>query len=543
MDWINFKKPQRYLGNEHNVIKKSYFPGQVRICLCFPDLYELGMSNVGMKIIYGQLNSFEGIYCERVFMPDEDLYLYLTEKKKKLFSLETKTPLCDFEILGFNFGYELNFTNFLAMLSSGGVELRALERKDTIVLGGGIANPEGLAEFVDVFFLGEFEVQAEKFAEIIKRYKDKEERLRALAEIDGFYIPKFYDVYIKGNRFVFEKKYKHAKLPIRKVFVKDLDNSFFPVNWLTPHTAIVHDRAQIEIARGCPNECSFCQARCLYFPYRERGVERVLDLAKGVYKSSGYENLSLLSLSASNYSNIEKLVEEITAYFKDKCVGVSLPSLRIEDVVGRLYKSLRRIKKVSATFAVEAATETLRERINKKIDLNKLFEAARVLKSLNSRHIKLYFMFGLPYEEDSDLLAIGDFLRTLKAESRLKINLSINAFIPKPFSSFEDVDMESAQKLLKKKELILSNIPRDRDVKLSISNIRKSILEAVTSYADRSFSKVIYRAFCLGARFDSYDERFNYSVWREAFKQSGTSMEDYLQRKKDNFSFSHIEMK
>jgi len=541
LDWKIFRKPQRYLGNEWNVIKKSHHR-KIKICLCYPDLYELGMSNLGMRIIYSQLNTFPDVVCERAFMPDEDLHMYLKEHKKRLFSLETKTDLCNFEIVGFNLNYELNYTNFLTMLSLGGLEIKTHDRKDVIILGGSIANPESLAEFVDVFFLGEFEEVANQFIEVLRKYKAKEERLRALAELDGFYIPKFYNVYPKGNIYIYERQYKYAKLPIKKVYVKDLNTSFFPTRWLTTLTEIVHDRAQIEIARGCPNKCFFCQARCLYFPYRERKLSCITDLMKKTYESSGYENFSLLALSASDYSEIETLIDEVTEHFMNKKVGVSLPSLRVEDIVGELYRSLTKIKRISATFAIEAATHFLREKINKNIDVNKLFEAARILKSLHFRHVKLYFMFGFPQEEDSDLTAIGEFVKELKKKSDLKINLSINAFIPKPFSYFENVKMDNEDTLQRKRSLILSSIPKDRGIKVYISHAKRSILEGLISRADRSFSKVIYEAFLLGVRFDSYRERFNFKVWDHVLKRYDIDTGHCLDGR-DNFSWSHIQVK
>ena len=535
----SIRKPQRYLGNEWNVIKKSHI-SRIRMCLCYPDLYEIGMSNLGLRIIYSLLNSFEDVVCERAFMPGEDFYLYLRQRKIKLFSLETKTALSDFEVVGFNFDYELNFTNFLSMLNAAGIELRSKDRNDLIVLGGGVANPESLWEFVDVFFLGEFEEKAASFVNVLRRYKDKNARLKALSEIDGFYVPSFYNVYKKGQEYIFEKKYRYAKLPIRKVYVRNLNNSFYPTEWLTPYTSIAHDRAQIEIARGCPNRCFFCQARAMYFPYRERSPFRIIDLADNIYKNSGYENISLLALSASNYSNIESLVSDLADYCSKKTIGLSLPSLRIEDVVDRLHKYLFRIKKVSATFAVEAATERLRNAINKKIDIKKLMEAAKILKSLYSRHIKLYFMYGLPSETDDDIIAIKSFLRELTRVSRLKVNLSVNIFIPKPFSYFENVLINDNEELERKRRLILYSIPRNRSIKASIASPYKSILESAISRADRGFSSLLYEAYMLGARFDAYGECFNKDVWNEALKRAGFNLNEYLSESTDNFPWSHI---
>ncbi|MCM8773172.1 MAG: TIGR03960 family B12-binding radical SAM protein [Candidatus Omnitrophica bacterium] len=538
VDWIIFKKPQRYIGNEWNVIKKDHY-GKIKICLCYPDLYEVGMSNLGIRIIYALFNSFSNVVCERAFMPDQDFCDFLKRNKLTLFSLETKTPLSDFEVLGFNFNYELNYTNFLAMLSLGGIELKSAFRKDLIVLGGGVANPEGLAEFVDVFFLGEFEDMAFKFIDTLQRYKEKEERLRVLAEYEGFYVPKFYNFYLKGDKYIFEKKYRYAKLPIKRFYVKDMDKVYVPTNWLTPHTEIVHDRVQVEIARGCPNRCFFCQANRLYFPYRQRSVDCIIDIIKRTYDSSGYENFSLLALSASNYSNIEELIDKVSEYFGKDKIGISLPSLRIEDIVDNLYRSLTKLKKVSATFAIESATSRLRERINKNIDMKKLWETAKILRTLNLRHIKLYFMFGLPYEEDEDLIAMGRFVNEIRKESKLRINLSINTFIPKPFSHFQNMPIDKEEEIERKRKLILENMPK-YGIRVSFSNPKRSVLEAIISRADRNLCKVILRAFNLGACFDSYPEKFNYRIWERAFIEENIDKYIYLNNKRDNFSWSYI---
>ena len=541
LNWQNFRKPQRYLAGEWNVIKKSH-SNKTSICLCYPDLYEIGMSNLGLRIVYAQLNSFNNIVCERAFMPDDDLYEYLLRHKKKLFSLETMHPLSDFEILGFNFSYELNFTNFLAMLSCAGIKLRARQRQNIIVLGGGIANPESLAEFVDVFFLGEFEETASSFVAVLKKYKDKEARLKALAQIEGFYIPSFYNIYFHANRYIVEKNYKYAKLPVRRVFVKDLNNSFYPDEWLTPHTSIIHDRAQIEIARGCPNQCFFCQARALFFPYRQKSPMRIMESLRRIYKTSGYEEMSLLALSASNYYQIEELIGNLTEYCLRRRIALSLPSLRIEDVVGRLYKLLARTKVVSATLAVESATQRMRDKINKKIDVGKLKEIVLRLKTLHTQHIKLYFMFGFPFETDDDLLAIGYFVRNVIKVSKLKVNLSVNVFIPKPFSYFENLKIQNREVLFRKKGIILSNLAKRSGGRISISNINKSLLEAAISRADRNFSHLLYEAYSLGKQFDGYQDRLNDNVWAEAAKRSGVNLRECLLRNTDNFPWSHIQI-
>jgi len=539
IDFRSVQKPQRYIGNEWNVTKKVH-GGKITICLSYPDIYEIGMSNLGLRIIYGLLNTYSNVVCERVFMPGLDVIELLKTSKTKLFSLETKTSLCDFDVVGFNFGHELNFTNFLHILDLGAISLEQKTRKDLIVIGGGIINPEPIAEFVDVLYLGEFEEKASEFIDILSRYKDKETRLKALSQIPGFYVPKFYSSRLQGDTYSFEKKYPQANFPLKKVYLKDLNSAFFPRDWLTPHTQIAQDRVTVEIARGCPNQCVFCQAQAVYRPYRERKVEVIENIIKDTYEKSGYENFSFLSLSASDYSSIEQLIDLSGGYFKKRQIGLSLPSLRIDDILGRLSRKLNLIKKTSLTVAVEAANPSLRAKLNKYIDIKMLFEAAKVLKSLKLKHIKVYFMFGFPQETDDDLISIGDFLWELQKSSGLRINASINMFIPKPFSIWENIPMDSEKTLKRKKEIILKNIPRTKNIKVSIASTKKSLLEAILCQADREFSSVVCNAYKMGAKFDGYLEHFNWDIWQKAMAENGLDYAQILETKTKNFPWSFI---
>ena len=540
IDFRDFQRPQRYIGNERNVVKKNH-SAKLKICFSYPDIYEIGMSNLGLRIIYGLLNEYPDVVCERVFMPANDLASFLKEKNKKLFSLESKSPLDEFEILGFHLGCELNFTNFLNMLDFGGIPLQAAKRKKIIVLGGGIANPQPLTEFVDLFFLGEFEQAADKFITVLRKYRNKEERLKALTRIDGFYVPKFYSMSFKNNRYQSEKKCLEAKLPIKRVYVKNLDDSYYPLKWLTSHSQITHDRAQIEISRGCPNQCTFCQARALYRPYRQRSIKRIKQMLEEIYKNSGYENLSFLSLSASDYSNIEELIDEVWDYCKKRRIGLSLPSLRIDDIVGPLYEKLNSLKKASLTVAVEAPNSCLRKKLNKKIDINMLFEAARIIRSLKTKSIKIYFMFGLPDEKEDDLTAIGKFLNKLQKDSRLNLNASINIFIPKPLSLWQGAKMNTESILEEKRKIILRSIPGTRAIKISLSSTKKSIMEAILSRADKKFSRVLYRAYKNGAKFDAHNEHFSWNIWQKAMEEEGIDYKSYLHEDRENYPWSFIE--
>ncbi|MDD4955852.1 MAG: TIGR03960 family B12-binding radical SAM protein [Candidatus Omnitrophica bacterium] len=536
IDFRLVQKPQRYIGNEINSIKKSHH-GKIPICISYPDLYEIGMSNLGLRLIYGMFNEFEDVACERVFLPGEDLAKILAGNNIKLFSLETKTALDSFEAVGFNLSCELNSVNLLKILKLGGIPLKASERKELIVFAGGIANPEPLAEFVDLFYLGEFEEGIGKFVETFRKYKDKNERLKALSEIDGFYVPQFYNVSISSNRYNFDRLYKPAQFPLKRIYVENLDKSYYPLNWLTPHTQIIHDRVPVEIARGCPNSCTFCQARSIYKPYREKKVSTIYNIAKTIYKNSGYENISLLSLSASDYSKIEELLDVLISEFKDKRVGLSLPSLRIDDTLSSLYRKLLFLKKTSLTVALEAASDGLREKLGKKIDANKLFETAKIIKSLNLRTIKLYLMIGFPEETEEDLFAIASFLEKLQINTGLSINVSINIFVPKPFSLWETKWMCREEILEEKIKLVLGSLKRRRNINVSISQTKRSILEAILSRADRNFSRVIMKVFeaC------GYGTTEDWQLWQTAIKECGLDYKIYLESSYENFPWSFID--
>ncbi|MBP7088638.1 MAG: TIGR03960 family B12-binding radical SAM protein [Candidatus Omnitrophica bacterium] len=535
MKFLQFQKPQRYIGNEWNVIKKLHFR-KIKICLCYPDIYEIGMSNLGIRIIYGLLNKQRDILCERAFLPGWDLIKYLKETKQPLFSLESKTPLNHFEVIGFQLSQELNFINFLTMLELGKIPLKAEERRNIIVVGGGIANPEPLADFIDLFFLGEFEAASSNFTEILSKYKNKEDRLKALAEKEGFYVPKFYSS-TSGN---LEKKYPYAKLPIKRVYAKDLNNTFYPEKWLTPHIQIIHDRPQIEISRGCPNHCNFCQARAIYHPYRERKAEIVTRYIQNIYKNSGYGDLTLLSLSASDYSQIEELIDSNYDFLKKKSIGLSLPSLRIDDIFSKIYKKFSSLKKTHLTVALEAARDASRQKLNKKIDPNKLLEMAKMLRKEGLQRLKIYFMFGLPEETDEDLIAIGKFLKILSQNSKLFITVSINPFMPKPFSIWEDMLMSSEKKLLDKKDIILRNIDQKKYIKVSVSPIQKSILETIISRADRNFSKVIYKVYLQISKLSVYEEDYHWNLWKKVMEEEKIDYESYLGMDSSIYPWSFI---
>lgn len=539
IDYTQFQRPQRYIGNEINVVRKSHTKRHT-ICLAYPDLYEIGMSNLAVRILYHIFNQYDDIVCERVFAPAPDFGRYLTQTKTPLFSLETKTAVSSFDVLGIHAGCEINAANIMYILDMAGIPLRASDRRDGIVLGGGCANPQPFADFFDVFFMGEFEERAALFVEVLRMAASKQERLLALAKIPGFYVPSFFKTFFNGTRFDVTPCVSGISGTISRASVRDLDQSPFPDAWLTPHTSIIHDRIPVEIARGCTGGCNFCQARGMYVPYRQKKQETIVRQAITAWKSSGYEEISLLALSVSSFSGIELLLDELAAYFAPRRVNISLPSLRVDDALGALQARLPYIKNPSLTVAPEAATESLREHINKKLDLKKILSAIDMLRVSHIRTIKMYFMFGFPEETDDDLRALGAFISTVSRQSRLQVNVSINPFIPKPFSRWQHMPMCSYDELMRRRKILLAHAPANRLIKLDIHNIERSILEAVLARAGTEFGKVIYEAYRRGACFDADAKECNWDIWQSACAACGIDWRFYVEAATENHPWSFI---
>lgn len=523
LNLLDFQKPQRYIGNELNVVKKNHL-GKISFCLCYPDLYEIGMDNLGLRIIYGLLNSYPDIVCERSFLPGPDLLKFLNDKKKPLFSLETKTPLNKFELVGFNLSYELNYLNFLQMLEAAKIPLENKNRQNSIVVGGGSANPLPLNKFVDVFCLGEFEAISGYFVKVLRKNKDKESRLAALAKNESFYVPQFYNP---------KSKLKRAKLI-------NLNRGFFPQKWLTPHTKLAQDRIPVEIARGCPNNCNFCQARCLYSPYREKSPAAIVKTIKAAYKKSGYEGFSLLALSASNYSLIEKLLKEITPFARKNKISLNLPSLKIGDSLISIYKNLLSFQKTALTVAIEAGTQALRKKINKNIKIDNLLSQAEALHKLGLRLIKIYFIYGFPGETSNDLKGIGQTIEKILQNTRFKINVSLNLFMPKPFSRWETVPFCGLEKAKTKKKIVLSRIPRNKRIKVSFSDLEKNLIETILSRADNAIAPVLMQMQAKKNYLEEKNDFFNWQIWEKSLTANMVEWQKYLNGGKKEYPWSFI---
>lgn len=552
---LKVKRPARYLGNEWNVSKKDFQRASLKFALCFPDLYQIGMSNLGLRILYGLLNEQEGVVCERVFAPDVDMEDLLRSQNIELFSLESQVPLSKFDIIGFSLGYELTYTNVLNILDLSQIPLESTARQAgdyPLIMGGGpcTLNPEPLADFFDLFLIGEAE---EALPELISAYlrlrqarpgvrPKKKDIFHVLKDIAGIYIPSFYRVSYNQDLTLKELKPLSQDVPpvIKKRFIKNLDSVYYPVNWLLPYTEIVHDRITLEIMRGCPNRCRFCQARRYYYPYRWRDSERLVDLARELYSSSGYEEISLAGLSVSDYVRIEELLKGLLAVFKKEQVSISLPSMRAKTLVEKLIDLIVEVKKTGLTFAPEAARQELRQKINKNFDTHAFESVIRQAYRLGYRHIKLYFMIGLPSETREDLNAIVDFalnvLRLQQSSSKrsVSLNLSIATMIPKPHTPFQWLGMDGLEEIKEKQQYLKSKIAstqQGRWIRLSFHNRHMSAVECLLSRGDRRLSQVILKAWQKKARFDAWEEHFDFSRWSEALKESNIELDFYLKRR------------
>lgn len=506
---LDVLRPGRYINSEWNTVHKEWKDSSLKIALAFPDVYEIGMSHLGMKILYGILNRAEDIICERVFAPWSDMEKRLRDKKEKLCSLESSRPLSEFDIIGFSLQYEMNYPDILNVLDLGGVALHRRERGDSdpIVIAGGPAafNPEPLADFIDAFVIGEAEEAILEIAGKARRGK-RPDILKELAKMDGVYVPAL--------------SLQPPGFSIKKRIVRDLDNSYFPTDFPVPYIQIVHDRIGIEIMRGCPHECKFCQACKIFRPLRIRSVKRIMEIAEESVKNTGYEEISLLSLSSGDYPHIEELAGKLEEKFKPLGVKISLPSLRVGTFEER--NGMDTLRRAGLTFAPEAGSERLRNTLNKKITNAEIIEKSR--RALNSgwRKVKLYFMVGLPGETREDIDAIVELAGKIK-----NVNLSISPFIPKPHSDFEREGMEEMGAMKEKQRYLSSR----RNIKINFHNPETARIEAILARGDNRAGKVILRAWEKGLRLQAWTENFNYSLWDQAFLETGVDPEVYLKKK------------
>jgi len=547
---LQVHKPARYIGKEWNIPRKDFLGAKIKFALSFPDLYELGMSNLGMRILYGMLNGIEDVACERVFSCQADLEGILRAKAQSIVSLESQSRLGAFDFIGFSLGSELDYTNCLNILELGSIPLSAKLRgpEYPLVIAGGpcTLNPEPMCEFIDLFVIGEAEELLPELLDIYRKYQaqyksaklSKEDLLFVFSGIEGVYVPSFYDVTYGQDGLIrgFSPNRKGIPAVIKKRIVQDFNNSYFPLDWLVPYIQIVHDRLTLEVMRGCPNSCRFCQARSQYFPYRIRKKENIIELACEGYRRTGYEEMSMVGLSVSDYPDIEKLTTSLVELFRDKGVGVSLPSLKAKAMLGNVSSLIARIKKTGLTFAPEAGTGRLREILAKDFQEEPFYQALEEAFGAGYRHVKLYFMIGLPHEEDSDLDAIIEFaekvsqLKRKKWGSPAQVNISINTLIPKAHTALQWHAMQQAEESMRKQEYLRKK-KKSKFLTLNFHHPQMSILEGILSRGDRRLSGAIAAAFKKGARFDAWTDSFNWQYWLDAFKENGIDYQAYLRER------------
>lgn len=561
---LKVQKPIRYVGGEFNSVVKDKKNIRTRMALCFPDNYEIGMSHLGLKILYSLINAREDCWAERVYAPWPDMEALMRENHIPLYGLESLDPLREFDFLGFSLQYELSYTNILNMLDLAGIDPLAENRTndDPVIFAGGpcAMNAEPLCDFFDCFQLGEGEEIMLEMIDLYQKHRasgkwDKKAFLKDAAQIPGMYVPSLYDVtYHEDGTIAAITPKDGAPATITKRIVKDFDKVFYPDTFIVPYTEVVHDRAVLEVMRGCIRGCRFCQAGFIYRPIRAKKPDTLCSQGKALCESTGYEEMSLASLSTSDHPQVEEMLDKIIDYTQEEHINLSLPSLRVDNFSKELLEKVSKVRKSGLTFAPEAGTQRLRDVINKGVTEEEIMRTSRIAFEGGYTSVKLYFMLGLPFETMDDVLGITalgqrvvDLYYSLPTKPKGKavnVSISVSTFVPKPFTPFQWAAQDTYDEIVEKQHALTHSVTT-RKISLAWHEVRTSVLEGVIARGDRRLGKAIYNAWKLGCKFDSWEEFFDFDKWVKAIADAGLTMEFYASRQRtpdEIFPWDHIDI-
>ncbi len=561
---LKVQKPIRYVGGEFNSVVKDKKNIRTRMALCFPDNYEIGMSHLGLKILYSLINAREDCWAERVYAPWPDMEALMREKHIPLYGLESLDPLREFDFLGFSLQYELSYTNILNMLDLAGIDPLAENRTndDPVIFAGGpcAMNAEPLCDFFDCFQLGEGEEIMLEMIDLYQKHRasgkwDKKAFLKDAAQIPGMYVPSLYDVtYHEDGTIAAITPKDGAPATITKRIVKDFDKVFYPDTFIVPYTEVVHDRAVLEVMRGCIRGCRFCQAGFIYRPIRAKKPDTLCSQGKVLCESTGYEEMSLASLSTSDHPQVEEMLDKIIDYTQEEHINLSLPSLRVDNFSKELLEKVSKVRKSGLTFAPEAGTQRLRDVINKGVTEEEIMRTSRIAFEGGYTSVKLYFMLGLPFETMDDVLGITalgqrvvDLYYSLPTKPKGKavnVSISVSTFVPKPFTPFQWAAQDTYDEIVEKQHALTHSVTT-RKISLAWHEVRTSVLEGVIARGDRRLGKAIYNAWKMGCKFDSWEEFFDFDKWVKAIADAGLTMEFYASRQRtpdEIFPWDHIDV-